>query len=116
MTLSVLACSSTAPEDLHPLEQMSITFDGTPSRQTIQAALDPVMQAYGTPTTEDNYSRAGSVLVKLKQDVGIPEMEVLDCMSRQRSRWGPRGFPEGAGYAAYTIQTTGSCNPVAAGT
>jgi hypothetical protein len=111
-----IGCDATGRDDLHPLDQMSITFDGSPSRADIQSVLDPVMQAYSTPVTEDNYSRAGSVLVKLKQDVGIPEMEVLDCMSRQRGRWGPRGFAEGAGYAAFTIQTVGNCNPAAAGT
>jgi len=111
----LLACSGSA-DDLHPLDQMSISFDGSPSRSQVQAALDPVMEAYGLELTEENYSRAGSTLVVLKQELGIPELEVLRCMSRRRARWRSRGFAEGAGLSAYTLQEAGACRPAAAGT
>lgn len=112
----LVACGESGPEDLHPLDQMSISFAGSPSRQQVQEALDRVMNAYGVAPSEESYSRAGSALIGLYEELGIPEMEVLDCMSRQRSRWGSRGFAEGAGLSAFTIQKAGSCNPTAAGT
>lgn len=112
----LVSCGEGSTEDLHPLDQMSISFDGSPSRQEVQEALDPVMDAYGLVPSEENYSRAGSALTALTQKLGVPEMEVLDCMSRQRSRWESRGFAEGAGLSAFTIQEAGSCNPAAAGT
>lgn len=102
--------------DLIPLDEMSIAFDGTPSRRRVQEALDPVMEAYGLPITDRNYERAGSALVTLMGELGTPEMEVLDCMSRQRSRWRSQGFANGAGYAAFTLSEVGSCDPTAAGT
>lgn len=113
--VSLTACGGPEPEDLHPLDQMSISFENSPGRHQIQSVLDPVMEAYGVALTEENYSRAGSTLVAIRQEVGIPEMEVLDCMSRQRSRWGSRGFAHGAGLSAFTLQEVGACNPSAAG-
>lgn len=72
------AAPSTPPSD--PLEQMLITFNGSPSRGEIQEALDDALNATGTPVTNENYSRAGSVLTTFRQERGVDEMDVLECM------------------------------------
>lgn len=103
-------------DDLPVLDQMSIGFEGSPSRNEVQSPIDPVMSAYGLEITDENYERAGSSLVTLHDKLGIPEMEILECMSRSRGRWASQGFATGAAYAAFTISEVGECNPQAAGT
>lgn len=43
-------------------------------------ALDDAYAATDTPATDENYSRAGSVLVKFRQEYGIDEMDILVCI------------------------------------
>lgn len=90
--LSVLAsCSAAEPDSADSaasftaVEQMSVAFDGMPDEATIQSALDRAFAATDLEATEDNYSRAGSVLVTFRKEYGITEMDILDCIpSRQR--------------------------------
>lgn len=70
--------SKSVPSD--PLTQMSIAFDGQPSPMTIRPVLDAAMEATNTPISDDTYSRAGSVLVSLRQQNGTAEMSILRCM------------------------------------
>lgn len=63
-----------------PLAQMEIAFDGNPTRREIKEGLDRAFAATSTPTTDDNYSRAGSVLVTFKNTNGIKEMDILECI------------------------------------
>ena len=63
------------------LAMLELAFEGDYSRQEIKLRIDRVMQLYGLPITEENYSRFGSVLVALRKETGVPEMEILTCMS-----------------------------------
>lgn len=67
-------------EDLTALEQMLIAFEGNHKMDEIKTKMDKAMKMYGLELTEDNYSRAGSVLVALRKEYGITEMDILDYM------------------------------------
>jgi ABC-type phosphate transport system substrate-binding protein len=83
LTLTVGGCaaqSQTAGVPSKPLEQMLIAFNGSPSMSEVTEALDDAFAATDTPATDENYSRAGSVLVKFRQEYGIDEMDILVCI------------------------------------
>ena len=63
-----------------PLEQMLISFNGNPTMSEITEALNDAFAATDTPVTDENYSRAGSVLTKFRQEYGIDEMKILECI------------------------------------
>lgn len=67
--------SSGAPTD--PVAQMEAAFEGTPRQSEITAQLDRAFRVYKMPTNDENYSRAGSSLVALRQKTGVPEMAIL---------------------------------------
>ena len=64
------------------LEQMEVAFIGNPRQAEIRAILDRALALYNTPISEENYSRAGSALVALRQKLGPSEMDILDYMIR----------------------------------
>ena len=86
-----------------PLDQMAIAFEGGHSRQEIKTRLDQAMELYGLPPTDDNYSRAGSVLVSLRRDLGPEEMEILDYMIRSHVPGVAMDFPSMAGISAAAL-------------
>ena len=59
------------------LAQMEAVFEGNPSRDNIQADLDKALMLYELRANEENYSRAGSALVVLRKEFGVPEMQML---------------------------------------
>jgi hypothetical protein len=59
---------------------MVVSFNGSPSKTEIQEALDNALKATDTAITEENYSRAGSVLVSFRKEYGINEMDILRCI------------------------------------
>lgn len=85
---ALVACSPSSPEPAQsandlpedPLVQMEIAFNGDQSPDEIREALDLAFAATSTEATSDNYSRAGSVLVTLRQEYAIDEMEILECI------------------------------------
>jgi len=72
--------TKTAVEKMTALEQMEIAFVDGYSYDEIKELIDFVMQQYGLSRTNENYSRFGSVLVTLRKDYGISEMDILTCM------------------------------------
>ena len=70
----------TALQSLSQMELMEIAFDGNPAISEIQPVLDHALRLYGMPITEENYSRAGSVLVALRKEFGPSEMDILGCV------------------------------------
>ncbi len=62
------------------LQKMTIAFDGGYSEKEIKDKITEAMVLYNMPITEEDYSRAGSVLVALKQQEKIEEMLILDYM------------------------------------
>lgn len=82
---ALVGCSSQGDDEADgppsdPLEQMLIAFNGSPSKVEIQEAMDNALNATETPISEENYSRAGSVLVEFRNEYGINEMDILECV------------------------------------
>ena len=96
--------ASTQSEAIHEseaLEMMEVAFDGHPSRARIKTRLDLALTQSGHPLTEENYSRAGSVLVALrKRNTGLTEMAILDYMIRSHVPGPTMSFAERAGLSA----------------
>jgi hypothetical protein len=82
------------------IEQIEITFIGNPRQSTIKSQLDRAMDLYGLSKTESNYSRAGSVLVAMRQETGETEMDILDYMIRSHAPGVTMSFPDAAAFAA----------------
>ncbi len=62
------------------LRDMTIAFVGQPSRSEIRKYLDLALDMNGDPLGEASYRRAGSVLVVMRRETGVPEMAILRCM------------------------------------
>lgn len=97
----------TAPSD--PLDQAVIAFEGGHSRKQIKTALDKALTMYGLERTAENYSRAGSALVGLRQSAAsdgcghCSEMEILAAMI-SAGKLGNMTFPDAAAWAVTAIQ------------
>lgn len=63
------------------LEQMEITFVGGYSYNEIKKRIDSVMQQYKLSMTNENYSRFGSLLVSIRKEYSVSEMDILTCMN-----------------------------------
>lgn len=93
-----LAQSSSVSSD--PLAQMEVVFKGNFSKAQIKAFMDTAMKLYNLPITNENYSRAGSVLVTLRKEVGPSEMDILSYMIRSFVPGVAINFPEAAALSA----------------
>jgi len=91
------------------LEQMEVAFDGNPSKSMIKPKLERAMSLYGLARIESNYSRAGSVLVRLRKANGIPELEILDFMICSHVPGVNTTFAAAAAAAATFISVGDSC-------
>lgn len=68
------------------LDKMVTVFQGSHSKEDIQSKMDRAFDLYGVPKMENNYNRYGSVLVRLRKEIGgATEMEVLDYVVRSHS-------------------------------
>lgn len=90
--------SAVAPTDA--LSQAELAFVGGYTREHIKDRLGTALRLYGLPTTEENYSRAGSALVALRKQNGTPEMEILDHMIRSHVNGVNISFPDAAGISS----------------
>ena len=90
--------ATTAALDLLPL-----AFDGQPSLVRIKPKMDKAMDLYGLERTDENYSRAGSALVALRQEYGVSELDILDRMILLHVPGTPWTFPDAAGVAAFDL-------------
>lgn len=98
---------SSVPDD--PLDQMVIAFDGSWSRNEIQVRLDRALVQYGASTTDQDRSRGGSALVALRQEYGVPEMEILDHMNCSYVEGVDISFPDMAGISAVAVINGDGC-------
>ena len=64
-----------------PLAQMSLEFDGNPSKEEISEALDKVLAMYALEANDGNRSSAGRTLVALRKEHGHSEMDILKKMA-----------------------------------
>ena len=97
------AHSGDLPEN--PIDQMVIVFKGSYSHTQIKERLDKALQLYDLPKTNENYSRAGSVLVVLRKECGHREMDILSYMIRSHVPGVKMDFPSAAGLAAVFLST-----------
>ena len=84
--LTLSGCGGASSDDELPtgaLDQMSIAFNGSPSKTEVQASMDAALAATDMAMTERNYSRAGSVLVSFRKKYGHDEMDILECIPRR---------------------------------
>jgi hypothetical protein len=84
---------------------MAIVFEGGHSKAAIKSRLDRAMILYKVPQTAENYSRAGSTLVALRQAGGPSEMDILDYMIRSHVPGVAVSFPEAAALASALIKS-----------
>lgn len=82
------------------LDQMVVTFEGTPLRATVQAAVDAALAATNMSLSSENYSRAGSTLVALRKSTGVSEMDMLGCIPEIVNEAPNISFPDAAALCA----------------
>jgi hypothetical protein len=73
--------SHSQEEKQDALSMIQAVFVGNLSREEIKEKLDLVLKSTNTDITEENYSRAGSVLVDARKNTGLSEIKLLDCMA-----------------------------------
>ena len=97
-----MACGGDNTTANDPLADAATTFQGDYSRAAIAARIDQVMDAYDVPRTDENYARSVADLVALRKELGVPEMEILESMTRL-APGGPIDFSEAARQAAILL-------------
>lgn len=85
------------------LAKAELVFVGNYTQGEIKQRLDVAMGLYGVPRTEENYSRAASALVSLRQANGTSEMDILSYMIRSYVPGVNLSFPEAAGLASVLL-------------
>lgn len=92
--------------EMDALKQMEVAFIGNPSEQDIKTKLDQAFTLYKTERSEENYSRAGSVLVSLRKESknNVTEMEILDYMIRSHAENVNMSFPDAAAIAFTALE------------
>ena len=93
--------AQTRPQD--PLADLETTFQGHYSRAEITARIDQAMDAYDVPGTDDNYARSAAAVVALRKELGVPEMDILEYMTRSTPPGRPIDFSEAALQAAILL-------------
>lgn len=57
---------------------METEFEGFPTKEEIQPFMRQVLTMYETPETEESLNEFGAVLVVLKKNHNVPEMDILE--------------------------------------
>lgn len=78
------------------LGQMEVAFEGNYTREQIKPVLDHALKLYGLPITEENYSRSASVLIVMRREHGVNEMDILSYMIQSHVPGVNITFPEAA--------------------
>ncbi|MDD2681093.1 MAG: hypothetical protein PHE20_03270 [Patescibacteria group bacterium] len=113
IVISLTSQNSPIPETTHKdisnmtaLQQMTIAFDGDYPEKEIKDRITEAMVLYNVPITEENYSKAGSSLVALKNNSNIEEMLILDYMiNKLYTPSANLSFPEAAGLSVTVLKT-----------
>ena len=92
----VIPAAALAEPPTKPLEQMEVAFIDNPSKADIKKLLDTAMKLYKLPINEENYSRAGSVLVVMRKQNGVSEMSILRYMIKSHVQGMDISFPDAA--------------------
>ena len=99
-TPSVQKTTTPSVQKKTALEEMEIAFQGGFKKEEIKTRLETAMKLYELPITEENYSRAGSTLVALRQKNGTKEMDILSYMIRSHVRGTEIHFAKAAGISS----------------
>jgi hypothetical protein len=100
--------AATLPSDA--LSQLEIAFAGTPRKAVIRDKLDAALALYGLDPTEENYGRAGSALVAVRNGAqqsgcdSCTEIAILDQMLRDGALPGAE-FPDAVAFASSVLAT-----------
>ncbi|MDQ3691386.1 MAG: hypothetical protein M3406_15420 [Chloroflexota bacterium] len=87
------------------LDQASVAFQNSPSRATIKGELDKVFDHFGMAKTDENYSRAASTLIRLRQRgqgrgcEACTEMAILSHIERSSGWETGMDFPEASAWS-----------------
>src|SRR6185503_2357039 len=92
--------AASSVKDKTALEQMEIAFEAGYKKEEINARLDKALELYRLMLTEENYSRAGSTLVALRQKNRTREMDILSYMIKSHVPSVRIHFAEAAGMAS----------------
>ena len=107
LSLIAVGCSDkpegSIPTD--PLAQMELAFVGNPHKSEIKSQLEMAMELYNLPITEENYSRAGSVLVTMRKELGVKEMDILRYMIKSHIPEVSLSFPDAAAISAVALSS-----------
>lgn len=88
-----------------PLEQAAVAFEDGPSALAIKNRLDQAFGHFGLAETDENYSRAASSLIALRQSAfgqgcdACTEMAILSHMLRSDGWEVGMDFPEAAAWS-----------------
>ncbi len=90
------------------IQNMHIVFEWNPTQATIRSKLDKVMTMYNLSISEENYNKAGSVLVVLSNGSKkwVTEMEILDYMERSYVEWVNSSFADMAAISFTALEVT----------
>lgn len=94
--------AQTQPQD--PLAEAEATFQGRYSRAEITARVGHTIDAYNVLRTDDNYAQSVATLSALRKRLGVPEMDILEYMTRSLPE-GATDFSEAALQAAIQLTT-----------
>jgi hypothetical protein len=100
--------SSQQPSSLSQQDTLTIceaVFEGRFTKSQIKELLDRALVLYDLPITEENYSRAASVLVTFRKEHGIREMDILDHMIRSHVPGIKLKFPEAAALSTVALKS-----------
>ena len=66
--------------------------------------MDEAFRLYNTPISDENYSRAASTLIALRQENGTDEMTILEHMIRSHVDGVNLSFPEAAAFSSVALK------------
>ncbi len=104
ITFITVLCFSSRAYSQDALGMMTTIFKGSYTRQQIKTTLDRTMTLYGVSINEENYNRTGSVLVSLRKETRVKEMNILNYMIKSYSPKIKINLPNAAALAATFLQ------------
>jgi hypothetical protein len=78
-------------DNLDALDKLAIIFEGSYARSQIKIRMDKTMNSYDIPITDDNYMKIANVLVAMRKQNHVKEMDLLTCALTARREGVPVG-------------------------
>lgn len=98
---SGLVSGAQPPVDVPALDKMEAVFQGGYSKEQIEPVLRRALKMFGSPINDTEMMRFGSVLVTMRKENNVEEMEILRCVLAMA----PQGmdFPSAAALCVVTL-------------